>query len=324
MNVLLVGLGRWGEKHLRVLGELGVTLWAADVSPHRLAWAVRRGVTPTRAVADYRAALEAVDAVDIVTTADSHWDVARTCLTAGRHCFVEKPLARTAAEGRMLEAAADAAGRVVQVGHIFRFHPVTATLREALGAGRIGAVRYATGRFSGFKRPRMDVGVTQTDAIHYFDLFAHLFGREATRVSALQRDFLGRGLDDLSVTVVHYGDVPAVVEASYFTPGTWRECAIVGERGTLVADYGASIVTLHLGEHRRHGNAWEAVETGKEELPTRREEALRLELQAFLDACAGRAANPVPAAAGVRALEVVEAAERSARLGSEVSLPLPC
>ena len=82
--------------------------------------------------------------------------------------------------------------------------------------------------------------------------------------------------------------------------------------------------TLHLGEHRRHGNAWEAVETGKEELPTRREEALRLELQAFLDACAGRAANPVPAAAGVRALEVVEAAERSARLGSEVSLPLPC
>ena len=100
MNVLLVGLGRWGEKHLRVLGELGVTLWAADVSPHRLAWAVRRGVTPTRAVADYRAALEAVDAVDIVTTADSHWDVARTCLTAGRHCFVEKPLARTAAETR--------------------------------------------------------------------------------------------------------------------------------------------------------------------------------------------------------------------------------
>src|SRR5881275_2906323 len=208
MNILLVGLGRWGEKHLRVLGDLGVGLWVADVSTARLAWAVRQGVEPGRAVADYRAAL-----------------------------------ARTAEEGRELEAAASAAGRVVQVGHIFRFHPVTATLREALAAGRIGRVRYATGRFSGFKRPRVDVGVTQTDAIHYFDLFAHLFGREATRVSALQRDFLGRGLDDLSVTVVHYGDVPAVVEASYFTPGTWRECAIVGERGTLVADYGASTVT---------------------------------------------------------------------------------
>ena len=203
MNVLLVGLGRWGENHLRVLGELGVTLWAADVSPDRLALAIRRGVAPERAVADYREALGAVDAVDIVTSADSHWDVTRACLAAGRHCFVEKPLARTVAEGRQLEVAAAAAGRVVQVGHIFRFHPVTAALRAALGADRIGAVRYATGRFSGFKRPRTDVGVTQTDAIHYFDLFAHLFGREATRVSALQRDFLGRGLDDLSVTVVH-------------------------------------------------------------------------------------------------------------------------
>jgi predicted dehydrogenase len=323
VNVLLVGLGRWGEKHLRVLGELGVTLWVADVSPERLAWAVRHGVAAIRAVADYRTALNAVDAVDIVTSAESHWDVARASLAAGRHCFVEKPLARTLAEARLLDAAAESTGRVVQVGHVFRFHPVTATLREALGAGRIGAVRYATGRFSGFKRPRLDVGVTQTDAIHYFDLFAYLFDQAATRVSALQRDFLGRGLDDLSVTVVHYGDVPAVVEASYFVPGTWRECVIVGERGTLVADYGASSVTLHLGEHRQRGHTWDAVETGKEELPTGRDEPLRLELQAFLEACAGRAANPVPASAGVRALEIVEAAARSARFGADVSLPLP-
>jgi len=320
LNILLVGLGRWGEKHLRVLGELGVTLWAADVSSARLAWAVRQGVEPGRAVADYRAALAHVDAVDIVTSADSHYAVARECLAAGRHCFIEKPLARTAAEGRQLDAAAHAAGRLVQVGHIFRFHPVTATLREALGAGRIGRVRYAAGRFSGFKRPRADVGVTQTDAIHYFDLFAYLFGREATRVSALQRDFLDRGLDDLSVTVVHYGDVPAVVEANYFVPGTWRDCVIVGERGALVADYGSSVVTLHLGEHRKRGEAWEAVETGKEELPTRRAEPLRLELQAFIDACAGRAANPVPAADGVRALAVVEAAARAAQLAGTVSL----
>lgn len=323
MNVLLVGLGRWGEKHLRVLAELGATVWAADVVPERLAWAIRHGVAPSRVVADYRSALGAVDAVDVVTPAESHCSIARSCLAAGRHCFVEKPLARTLAEARLLETAADSAGLVVQVGHIFRFHPVTATLREALAAGRIGAVRYATGRFSGFKRPRVDVGITQTDAIHYFDLFAYLFERQATRVSALQRDFLDRGLDDMSVTVVHYGDVPAVVEANYFVPGTWRECVIVGEHGTLLADYGASSVTLHLGEHRRHGAAWEAVETGKEELSTGREEPLRLELQAFLEACAGGVANPVPASAGVRALEIVEAAARSARLGADVSLPLP-
>ena len=128
--------------------------------------------------------------------------MAEACLAAGRHCFIEKPLTVAAADGRAVAAAARAAARVVQVGHIFRFHPVTATLRAALAGGRIGAVRYATGRFSGFKRPRTDVGVTHTDAIHYFDLFAYLLGREATAVTALQRDYLGRGLDDMSMTTV--------------------------------------------------------------------------------------------------------------------------
>jgi predicted dehydrogenase len=320
VNVLLVGLGRWGEKHLRVLTQLGATLWVADVDAARRAWAIGQGVARARAVADFHAALPHVDAVDVVTPADSHRAVAEACLAAGRHCFVEKPLTISAAAGRAVAAAARAAGRVVQVGHIFRFHPVTATLRDALGSGRVGAVRYATGRFAGFKRPRTDVGVTHTDAIHYFDLFAHLLGREATSVTALQRDYLGRGMDDMSLTTVLYGEVPVTVEANYFVPGTHRECVIVGEQGALVADYGSSTVVLHGGEHVRRTGGWEAVEAGKEELPVLGEEPLRLELAAFLTACQGRGDSPVPPGAGVHALEVVEAAARSARLARAVSL----
>jgi UDP-N-acetylglucosamine 3-dehydrogenase len=320
MKVLLVGLGRWGEKHLRVLTQLGATVWVADVAAGRRAWAAGQGVDAGRAVADFREALPHVDAVDIVTPADSHRAVAEACLRAGRHCFVEKPLTVTVADGRAVVAAARATNRVVQVGHVFRFHPVTATLRAALASDRIGAIRYATGRFAGFKRPRTDVGVSQTDAIHYFDLFAHLLGHEATRVSAIQRDYLGRGLDDMSVTTVTYGEVPVIVEANYFAPGTQRECVVVGERGALVADYGTSTVTLHAGEHRRRGGAWEAVDTGKEDLPVRGEEPLRVELEAFIDACAGRRPCPVPAEAGVHALEIVEAAARAARLDRTVRI----
>jgi UDP-N-acetylglucosamine 3-dehydrogenase len=320
MNVLLVGLGRWGEKHLRVLTQLGATVWVADVAAERRAWATGQGVDPARVVADFRDALPHVDAVDVVTPADSHRVIAETCLGAGRHCFIEKPLTVSVADGRVVAAAARAADRVVQVGHVFRFHPVTATVRDALAADRVGAVRYGTGRFSGFKRPRTDVGVTHTDAIHYFDLFAHLLGREATRVSAVQRDYLGRGLDDMSVTTVTYGDVPVIVEANYFVPGTHRECIIVGERGALVADYGTATVTLHAGEHRRRGGAWEAIDTGKEELPARGEEPLRLELETFFAACAGRRPCPVPADAGVHALEIVEAAARGARLDRPVTI----
>ena len=320
MNVLLVGLGRWGEKHLRVLTQLGATVWVADVSRERRQWAVGQGVDAARAVADFAAALPHVEAVDVVTPADSHRAVAEACLDAGRHCFIEKPLTVTVDDARAVAAKAKTTGRVVQVGHIFRFHPVTATLQAALAADRIGAVRYATGRFSGFKRPRTDVGVTHTDAIHYFDLFAHLLGREATSVTAVQRDYLGRGLDDMSLTTVSYGEVPVIVEANYFVPGTHRECVIVGERGALVADYGASTVTLHVGEHRRTGGAWDAVDTGKEDLVARGEEPLRLELEAFLAACGGRGANQVPAEAGIHALEVVAAAARAAGLQRAVSI----
>ena len=79
-------------------------------------------------------------------------------------------------------------------------------------------------------------------------------------------------------------------------------------------------MTLHCGEHRQRSGAWEAIETGKEALPVRGEEPLRLELGTFLEACRGRAANPVPAEDGVLALEVVEAAARSARLGRTITI----
>ena len=320
MNVLLVGLGRWGEKHLRVLRELGADVWVADVAQTRREWAVAQGVPKERTTADYRSALGVVDAVDIVTPADSHLPVAVACLDAGRHCLIEKPLTATAEEGRRLVAAVDAAKRVVQVGHIFRFHPVTAALHDALAEGRIGAVRYGMGRFAGFKRPRTDVGVFHTDGVHYVDVFAYLLGREATAAAAVQRDFLGRGLDDLSIVTVSYGDVPVVIQADYFTPGTHRECVIVGERGALAADYGAGTVTLHAGEHVRKGTSWDAADRGKEELTVAGDEPLKVELAAFLDACRANGKAPVDVRAGLHAVEVVEAAARAASLGRTVSL----
>jgi predicted dehydrogenase len=320
VSILLIGYGRWGEKHLRVLRELGQEVWVADPSPARRARAVQRGAAPERTLGDYREGLAAVTAVDIVTPADSHREITAACLAAGRHCFVEKPLCLTTAEGRPLAEAARAGGRVLQVGHILRFHPVTATLRAALGDGRIGGVRHVAARFAGFKRPRTDVGITLTDALHYFDLLAHLLGREASRVMALQRDVLGRGLDDLSVTIVHYGGVTAVVEASYFVPGTVRECTIVGETGTLVADFVTGSVVLHPQEFRRSGEGWEALDRGKENLPVGEGEPLKLELAAFLDACAGRGPNLAPPEAGLHAVAIVTAAARSSALGRAVSL----
>jgi UDP-N-acetylglucosamine 3-dehydrogenase len=320
VRVLLIGLGRWGEKHLRVLGELGVELWVADVSAERRAFAVKAGVVPARAVEDFRHALPHVDAVDIVTPADNHLDLAGECLRAGRDCFVEKPLTLTADEGRRLASVVAETGRVLQVGHIFRFHPVTSALRERLAAGTLGRVRYCTGRFAGFKRPRTDVGVTQTDAIHYFDLFAHLLEREATAVTATLRDYLGRGLDDCSFTTVEYGDVPAFVEAGYFAPGTYRDCVIVGEHATLDADFGTSEVRVLANRHVETATGWQAPEGAVGSFKAAGPEPLRREIELFLDAAARRGRPAVDVHAGLAAMRTVEAAQRSSALGRRVTL----
>jgi predicted dehydrogenase len=320
MTVLLIGLGRWGEKHLRVLGELGVDLWVADISEERRAFAVKAGVAAERAVADFRAALPYVDAVDLVTPADTHLALARECLGAGKHCFIEKPLALTVAEGRALAELVRGSGRVVQVGHIFRFHPVTTALRERIQSGAVGRIRYCTGRFAGFKRPRTDVGVTQTDAIHYFDLFAHMLGQPPTAVTATLRDYLGRGMDDLSFAAVEYGEASAFIEAGYFAPGTSRDCVIIGERATLAGDFGTAEIRVHANAHVRGAGGWQAPEGAVESFKATGPEPLRRELELFLDAVTGRGRPTVDVAAGLLALQVVEAAQRSSTLGRRVTL----
>ena len=163
-------------------------------------------------------------------------------------------------EGRALAEIVAATRRVLQVGHVFRFHPVTAALRERLTSGNVGAIRYCTGRFAGFKRPRVDVGVTMTDAIHYFDLFAYLLGEAPIAVTATLRDYLGRGMDDCSFATVEYGRFPAFVEAGYFAPGTYRDCVIVGERATLAGDFGSSEVRVHANQHVKGAGGWKALE----------------------------------------------------------------
>ena len=320
MKVLLIGLGRWGEKHLRVLGELGCELWVADGSPERRVLAIKAGVAEARTVADFRSVLSEVEAVDIVTPADNHLALASECLRAGTHCFVEKPLTRTVAEGRALVDVVRSTTRVLQVGHIFRFHPVTQLMRERIKGGSVGAIRYGTGRFAGFKRPRHDVGVTQTDGIHYFDLFAYLLERNPSAVTATLRDFLGRGMDDIGFCAVEYGDVPAFVEAGYFAPGTFRDCVIVGEEETLAGDFGTGEVKVLANRHVKQGGVWNAPDGASETHKASGPEPLSHELKLFLEACAGRRAPAVDVEAGLLALEVVEAAQRSSKLGRRVEL----
>lgn len=320
MKILQVGTGRWGRNHARVWRELGVDLYLVDTDADCLAEARRLYQVPEeRSARDAAAFLGTVDAVDIVTPADSHAALCRAAWEAGRDVFVEKPLAATLAEARDLVALRPA--RILQVGHILRFHPVTARLRDLLASGELGPVRYVKGHFLGFKRPRADVGVTHTDAIHYFDLLHHLLGREPAAVTAVLADTLGRGLDDVSLVTLEYEDGSlAHIEAGYLVPGARRDLVVCGSEGAAVVDFATREVTLVRQRHLRRNGGWAAEEGERRRLATPEGEPLKLELGAFIESLVTRVPAGADVEAGYRAMRVVEAAHLSARRGRRVLL----
>jgi predicted dehydrogenase len=244
--------------------------------------------------------------------------LARAALQAGRDCFVEKPMTRTVAEAVALRDLVQETGRVLQVGHVFRFHPVTDEVRRHLTTP--GRIRYCAGRFAGFKRPRADGGVTQNDAIHFFDLFAHLLGRRPTAVTATLRDVLCRGFDDLCFTTLEYGDVPAFVEAGCFAPTTERQVTVVGDRATLAADFTTATLRIHPNRHDAGASGWRAVEGEAETVKASGPEPLRRQLELFLEAVRERRPPAVDVEAGLLALRVVEAAQASSSEGRRIPL----
>ena len=119
---------------------------------------------------------------------------------------------------------------------------------------------------------------------------------------------------------MEYGDVPAFVEAGYFAPGTYRDCVIVGERATLDADFGTSEVRVLANRHVETPAGWQAPEGAVESLKATGPEPLRREIELFLDAAARHTRPAVDVHAGLAAMRVVEAAQRSSALGRRVTL----
>ena len=142
----------------------------------------------------------------VATPAPTHYNLCREFIEAGKDVFVEKPITLVSEEARQLTELATKSGRILQVGHIFRYDPASQWLREAIQAGQFGRVQILRSNFSGFKRPRNDSGVMFADAIHFVDLFNFLLDQTPARVYAATQDFLGRGMEDASLLSLEYSN----------------------------------------------------------------------------------------------------------------------
>jgi len=320
MRLILIGAGRWGKNHLKVLTNLVDELYVADSDPGQLKACEGYSIPADHLSTDYGEFLKDVDGVDIVTPADSHLRICRECFEADKDVFVEKPIALTSLEAREMIEMAKSRKLVLQIGHIYRYHPASTKMKSLIEGGRLGRVQYGYGHFIGFKRPRTDVGVTQTDAIHYFDLFNYLFGDTPRAAISVVKNYLNLPLDDTSFSTLDYGGRIVFIEAGYMPPEKKRDIALVGDRASLYCDFQKNSLLLCENRHERLGEKCIALEGESCRIPVDSEEPLTLELKAFLDSIAKRVKPLADGQAGYQALKIVEACYESSRSGKRIEI----
>src|SRR2546421_10729063 len=150
-RILLIGVGRWGVNHLRVLRSMPIELFVADRHKQRLNSV---DIPQSHRSMDARSLFSNIDAAVVVTPAPAHFDMCSELLAMGKDVFVEKPITLTSGEAKSLTELAEESGLILQAGHILRFDPASLWMRDAIASGRFDRIKTPRARFRGLTRPR--------------------------------------------------------------------------------------------------------------------------------------------------------------------------
>ena len=313
-RVAVVGVGRMGYNHARVLKELekkGLAVLAAVVDVDGVRARAVAGEFGTRALTDYRELVElGVDAVVVAVPTKLHYEVASFFVESGLDVLVEKPIADSVEKAEKLVRAAEEKGVVLMVGHVERFNPAVERLVEEVEAGALGELITMSARRIGPFNPRVsDVSVVIDLAFHDIDVMISLAQSKPVSVYARARKMHGESLaEDYAFITLHFeSGVDGFIETNRLTPRKVRALDVVGVKGVAHLDYIEQKLVILDDKYVR-----EAV--------IERAEPLARELQHFIECVKGGAEPRVTGRDGLNALVVAEAALKSSREGRVVEL----
>ncbi|MCS6959388.1 MAG: Gfo/Idh/MocA family oxidoreductase [Pseudanabaenaceae cyanobacterium SKYGB_i_bin29] len=240
----VIGVGNMGQHHARVLSLLKDVdlVGVADINVDRgLDTASKYRV---RFFEDYRELLPLVDAVCIAVPTRLHHEVGMTCLKAGVHVLIEKPIAATIAEAESLVNTAAETDRILQVGHIERFNPAFQELAKVLKGETVLAIE--AHRLSPYSHRANDVSVVFDLMIHDIDLLLELVPGQITRLSANGNHVSGSGfLDYVTATIAFDNGVIATLTASKVTHRKQRRIVAHCKNSLTEADFLNNEILIH-------------------------------------------------------------------------------
>jgi len=316
VTVGVVGLGYWGPNLARNLVALpGCELtWCCDPDRERRArWEGQFG--SARFAADLRELLAdpQLDAIALATPVPSHAALAVEVLRAGKHCFVEKPLAQSVADAELAVAAAAGAGRILMVGHLLEYHPGVRALKAIADSGELGELRYIYGNRLNLGQLRADENALWSLGAHDVSVVLALAGEEPHEWSARGECYVRDGVEDVVFAFLRFpSGLAAHLHLSWLDPHKERRFTVVGARRMATFDdmEPERKVTIYDKGFDAHSDGYVA-RAGEIRSPlVPAVEPLRLECEHFIE-CVREGRTPrSDGASGLRVVRVLEGLQR--------------
>jgi predicted dehydrogenase len=241
IRIAQLGCGYWGPNLLRNFSAQPSchVRWVAEQDPKRRAY-VESNYPKTQTTESWEQAVHDpdVDAIIIATPAATHYALGKAALEAGKHIFVEKPLATTVAEADDLVQLAESRGRTLMLGDTFLYNAAVRHLKKLVDAGELGKVYYVYSQRLNLGRIRTDVNAWWNLAPHDISILLYLMDWELpVSVSARGFDYVQPGIEDVVfASLVWANGVTGHIHVSWLDPGKIRKMTVVGNRKMVVYD----------------------------------------------------------------------------------------
>ncbi len=317
-RIAVVGCGYWGKNLVRNFEALGALALVVDATEQGRETA--KQLAPNTPVSDdFKDALTGqIDGVVIATPAETHYDLVRQALTAGKDVFVEKPMALTADKGAELVRMASAKDRILMVGHVLEYHPAIVKMVELVHSGALGRLQYIYSNRVGLGKIRREENILWSFAPHDIAVILRLVGAMPFQVVACGGAYIQPNIADVTVTHLLFDNgVRAHIHISWLHPFKEQRLVVIGSEKMASYDDVAKSLVLYDHHIRMERDNPVPVKGAYESVIFDEAEPLRVECEALLQALTARTAPLTDGLSGLKVLNVLNAAQRSLMMNGQ-------